>query len=277
MTFFAPVNGLLTFAAPYFNYFNVVFTPLYIMILAEASRARPPLLLSLPLLTGVLLLIFTAGPVIPLWCLIFILSGAASAQHSDTAPAAHAITRTRAEGIALAIAVGYVVPSIVFAAYLTLPALVFWFGFHLYMSVCKAAWRAARPHPHTAQADVDGAIIKRLYAASFVVTAAAHIAVVASKMHDLALLRDFFFPPWSSLVPTASMNPMWVVELFQWDKWLSMLAVVLATFWFAKDATECFQLLLWHVGATATVGPGASIAGALLWRETRLAQKSKRS
>jgi Na+/melibiose symporter-like transporter len=63
-------------------------------------------------------------------------------------------------------------------------------------------------------------------------------------MHDPALLLDFFFPPWSSLVPTATMNPAWVVELFQWDKWLSMIAVILATFWFAKDAKERVQLLL---------------------------------
>jgi hypothetical protein len=179
MTFFAPVNGLLTFAAPYFNYFNIVFTPLYIMILAEASRARPPLLLSVPLLTGVLLLLFTAGPIIPLYCLIFVLSGAASAQHSDTdtdtdtAPSAHAITRTRAEGISLAIIVGYVIPSMAFAAYPTLPMLVLWFGFHFYMSVCKAVWRATRPA--TAQVEAGVAIIRRLYATAFVVTSVAHI------------------------------------------------------------------------------------------------------
>ncbi|KAF8507662.1 hypothetical protein JB92DRAFT_2958609 [Gautieria morchelliformis] len=269
MAFLAPVEGLLGFASTYFNYFNVAFTPLYLMIQVEASRMHVPRVLSLPLITGILLLLFTAGPIIPLYCLAFVLTGAASAQNSDNATTAFAINRNHAEAIAFAVVVGYVIPTIGLAAFMDLPTLLIWFGFHPWMSLLKAVWRGARAD--TSQVDI--AIVKRLYAITFVVTSIAHICAVLERRHDLEVLRSFFLPPLSNLQPKATVSPTWVMELFQWDALLSIVAVMMATLWFAKDAKELSRLLIWHVTATMTVGPSASICGAFLWRETCLARK----
>ncbi|KAF8459778.1 hypothetical protein JB92DRAFT_3103276 [Gautieria morchelliformis] len=167
--------------------------------------------------------ILTGGPIIPLYCLAFILTGAASAQNSDNAITAFAINRNHAEAIAFAVVVGY------------------------------GVWRGARAN--TSQMDIT--LVKGLYAVTFVVTSIVHISTVLSSIHDLQVLKSFLFPPLSNFAPKATVSPTWVMEVFQWDGLLSVVAVMMVTLWFAKDAKELSRLLIWHVAATMTVGPSA--------------------
>jgi len=274
MAFLAPVEGLLgSLSFPYFAYFNIIFAPLYLMILVEANRLRRPLILSLPLITGILLLTLTAGPIIPLYCLAFVLTGAASAQHTNKEIPEFAISRKNAEAIAFGVIVGYVIPSIGLVAYQDMPSFVIWFAFHFWMSMFQTIWRVARPDTR----QVDGKIVQGLYAATFVVASVTHIIAVGSRIHDLRVLGSFFLPPMSALEPTPTLSPTWDLDLFQWDAVLSLAAVMIATMWFAKDAKERSRLLMWHAAATVTVGPGASVCGAFLWREICLTRKATRS
>ena len=273
MAFWAPMEGLLGHTFDYFNYFNVTFVPLYLLILVEANRLRRPLILSIPMITGIVLLVLTAGPIMPLYCLAFVLTGAASAQNSNKEIPEFAISRKNAEAITFGVAVGYVIPSILLAAYQNIPVFVIWFGIHIYMAMFQMIWRVARPDTQ----QMDSKIIQGLYAVTFVASSVTHIIAVLSRIHDLQELSTFILPPMSSLEPSTTLSPTWHMDLTQWDIWLSQIAVMAASFWFAKDGKERFRLLMWHIAATLTVGPGASVCGALIWREIRLTKKVTRS
>ena len=265
MAFLAPADAFLNDPVTwtYFMYSNVMFVPLYLMTHVEAFRHRRPLVLSAPLITGILLLMMTAGPIMPLYCFAFVITGAASFQNSGSTPSEFAINRKDAEAVAFGMIVGYVIPSIALTAFRDMPTYGLWVGFHGYMAMLRTTWRVARSD--TPQ--VDTTIIKGLYALTFVVTSVLHIVLVLSRIHDAQLLKDFFLPPLSSLEPSTTLSPTWVLDLLQWDKALAMIAAMVATLWFAKDGKQRSLLLTWHIISTITVGPSASICGALLWRE----------
>jgi len=263
MTYRAPLDGLLipsTF--PYFVFFNVIFTPIYLCILVEANRVRGPPALSRSLLTGAILIMCTAGPIMPLYSLAFVLSGAASAQRRG-GKSDFAVNRKNAEAIAFGIFVGYAIPSYVLYIAPSVLTFVTYIPYHLWMSLASAAWRAVRPDtPKT-----DTIIIKALYVILFAAAAIAHIGAIVYRWPDVQAALDFLLVPLSGLEPVQGVSPVWVLNLFQWDAWLSMTAMMIASLWSGKDAKERYRLVMWHVAATVIVGHGASLAGSLLWRE----------
>jgi len=267
MAFLAPADLFLkpdSVSWPYFQYSMVIFAPLYLLIQVEAVRNNRPLILSAPLIIGTVLAALTAGLIMPLYCFAFVLSGSASLQIWSTEyDDEFAVNRKDAEAVAFGVIVGYVMPSIALAVFHDLLTFVLWFGFQGYMSALQTTWRIGRSD--TPQ--VDTTIVKGLYALTFVVTSITHIVHVLSRIHDIQLLKGFFLPPLSALEPSPTLSPTWDLDLFQWDVVLSLLAVMVATLWFAKDGKQRSMLLIWHVAATMTVGPSASVCGALLWRE----------
>ena len=233
------------------------------MIQVEAYRKRRPLVLSSPLTLGVILIALSAGPVMPLYCMAFVLSGAASLQNSNSVLSEYTVNQKDAEAIAFGIVFGYIVPSLALPAIRNVMAFTLWFGYHAYIAILLTSWRAMRPD--TPQADTT--IIKGLYALSFVATSITHVVVFLSKMHDLKVLKDFFVPPTSALEPNLTQSPTWDLDLFRWDLVLTLLAMMVATLWFAKDAKERSRIFIFHVIGTMTIGPSASVCGVLLWRE----------
>ncbi len=94
---------------PLLTYFLSTSLPLLALPALESVRSGRPAVLALSVLVGLAGQLFTVGAVLPIFWLVFILSGAARVTPSATAPTA--ISSAHAQAVCFGILVGAAVPS----------------------------------------------------------------------------------------------------------------------------------------------------------------------
>jgi hypothetical protein len=109
-----------------------------------------------------------------------------------------------------------------------------------------------------------------MYIIGFISSAIGHFTFVLPRLGDLSMLKRSFIPSGIILDPATTPLEQSVIDIFQWDGGLCIIASMLATFWCAGNIKQFVGILAWHLCSTIAFGPGAAVAGVFIWREKLL-------
>ncbi|PFH45637.1 hypothetical protein AMATHDRAFT_158385 [Amanita thiersii Skay4041] len=269
------------------GYFMGTALPLLVLLAVETTRYRRsvnasggwlknPLLSSFSLL-GLVYQCFSFGVTIPIYWLFYILSGADGAASGTRQHRRVVLTREHAEAILFGIVMGAVVPS--FGMLILNDAIVtgMWQVFPMLVSLFKSVHLAVRPPRVQAGAGGDTTgygLLRVVYLLTAIVASSTHVATVWPRL-VLSLTGNneggWFGPD--------SVVGLLVLEFLQWDLTFTYAACIIASFWLVREVVNgvrgVVKVVLWYVLAVPVIGPGAAIAGVVIWREGRLEEEWK--
>ncbi|KAJ6606436.1 hypothetical protein DFH09DRAFT_1017435 [Mycena vulgaris] len=247
---------------PFLTYFMGSTMALLALPAFEACRSGRHSLLALPVLFGLLMQVMTVGAVLPIYWLIFILTGAAQRRAGGENTQ---ISSAHAQAVVFGLNIGAGIPSICLLVLQDPYVTALWQLFPLWQFLAQSAHilvRRPSAHPGSGYSWVSA-----LYLGAFIIASSTHIGTVA-KARNLEGIKDVFLP---SVAPLTSAAPnMKVLDLLQWDGVFAFASTLLGTLWFARTSRQALGLTLWNVVGSALVGPGAAIAAVALWREAYL-------
>lgn len=275
-TGFGPLDGhicaLVTFfqvmmeepTLPFFAEFFVSFATLATIPYIEAARNGCSAALSLPLIVGLAYQSIPVGFIMPLYWLIFIWTGSSSL-HKRIQGADAKIDHGHAEGILFALVIAYLIPTAGMMSLDDAYVTAIWHGFPILMTVADFGHRLFRP-----SSDSGYKTVRATYIILFVITSSYHISIVWPTFRDYATFKHLFIPSVRPLDPSATPLELGILNFLKWDAAGAYVSSILATFWFSRNMREFLVIALWCTVAVPVVGPGATIAGVFLWRETVL-------
>ncbi|KAJ6608636.1 hypothetical protein B0H10DRAFT_521872 [Mycena sp. CBHHK59/15] len=247
--------------SPFLEYFMGTAMPLLALPALESCRNGRHFSLGLPVLFGLLMQVMTVGVVLPIYWLLFILTGSAQRHAARETK----ISQAHAEAVIFGLIIGAGIPSICLLVLQDSYVTALWQLFPLWQFLAQSAhlfFRRPSAHPESAYSSVLA-----LYIGLFIVSSSIHIGTL-SKTTDLESIKAVFLP---SLTPLTSVEPsLKVLDLLQWDGFFGFVSTLLGTVWFARTAQQAVCIMLWNVVGSVLVGPGAAIAAVALWRETHL-------
>ncbi|KAH7889937.1 hypothetical protein F5I97DRAFT_2071981 [Phlebopus sp. FC_14] len=230
----------------------------------EAAREKRSFFLRMPAAVGILFQIMSLAVIMPIYSLVFIVTGAAgrTARSSDGAR----INQANAEALLFAFSVGYVIPTVCMILFEDPIVTAIWQIFPLMMEVAQFAHRVIRPPSRYIESGYR--TVQATFIFIFVASAVIHAVYVWPLLRDVQALEKMFVP--SLHGPATSSLVGGVVAFIKWDMIIGGGSTVLSTLWMANSVTHLISIILWHSTATVLLGPGAAIAGVLLWREAQL-------
>ncbi|KAF8637127.1 hypothetical protein AX17_003031 [Amanita inopinata Kibby_2008] len=251
---------------------------------ATGKRAKNILLSRFSVL-GAIYQIVTVGVTIPIYWMFFVLSRTSSPSRKNTSYRS-VLTRKHAEAVAFGVLIGGIIPSFGLIVLNDPHVSAIWQFFPFLVSVFKYLHLAIRsPRSSKKTNDTNDAldVVCLLYLLTAIIASSVHVSTVWPRLIlqlsgklERESLAALFIPArlYGSAWPTPSGL---VLEFLQWDALFACAASVLATFWLAMDGyaegggwKTASRVACWHALAIPLVGPGASIAGVAIWRETRL-------
>ncbi|KAJ7771632.1 hypothetical protein B0H16DRAFT_190530 [Mycena metata] len=249
-------------ARPLLNYFLGTSLPLLALPALEAHRAstRGPAILSFPVLFGLAGQVFTVGAVLPLYWLIFILSGAAS----TTPTSSTKISSEHAQATVFSLIIGVGVPSACLLFLRDPHVTALWQLFPLYQLIAYSGHLLVRPPQANSSGNGFG-WVQALYLSSFIVGSSTHLSTIAAAPSVASVFLPRTGAPGIGVAPE-----LLVLDVLQWDSIFAFGSTMLATLWFAHTTRQALTIALWNVVGTIIVGPGAAIAAVALWRESYL-------
>ncbi|KAJ6620264.1 hypothetical protein B0H10DRAFT_1792052 [Mycena sp. CBHHK59/15] len=249
-------------ALPFLNYFLGTSVPLLALSALESVRKGSHASLALPVVFGLLSQVMTVGVVLPIYWLIFILTGAARRRVGGDRTR---VPKARAEAAVVGLIVGAAIPSVWLVVAKDPYVTAIWQFFPLWQFLSQSANQLVRGR--TTHSASGYSWIRALYAGAFLAAAGIHISS-AWNTPDLASAKALFLP---SLTPLTSAAPNLQVRNFlQWDAVFGFGSTLVASLWFARNSRQLAYIVLWNVLGSVVVGPGAAIAAVALWRESCL-------
>ncbi|KAH7919904.1 hypothetical protein BV22DRAFT_1074737 [Leucogyrophana mollusca] len=236
------------------------------VLYAEAARETHPSLLHMPVVVGIIFQCFTFAVVMPVYWLVFVLTGSAT-RHASSNSGSTKINQANAEALLFALLVGFVIPTVGMFVLEDPTVTVIWQGFPFWMELAQFAHRLIRPPTRFIESGYR--TIQATYSFVFLASAALHITYVWPIVNNHPLLKLLFVPSLLTLDPGTPLKES-IAHFIKWDMIFGAGSSILATFWFAENVKELTILLLSHICVTAVFGPGAAIAGAFMWREAKL-------
>lgn len=241
----------------------------------EAARDRRSFALRTPTAIGVLFQLASMGVVMPIYSLLFVITGTASTQPSTTRTPnpPSKINQANAEALLFGLVLGYVLPTTLMLFLVRPFVTATWQGFPLLITFAIFVHKLIRPPSRYVQSG-HSTIVATL-AFTFVLSALLHAVYVWPVLTDSVALQTMFVPAVGVLDPATMSLTDGVLEFIKWDMILGVGSVILATFWMADSVLRLVGILVWYGVATIVLGPAAAIAGVLLWRERRLNGQSQ--
>jgi len=249
---------------PFFTEFFVSFATLVTIPYMEAARNGRSAALSLPLIVGLLCQSIPVGLVMPLYWLVFVWTGASSL-HKRPVDAYARIGHGHAEGTLFALVIAYFIPTAAMISLDDAYVTAIWHSFPILMSAADFGHRLFRPSSESGYNTV-----RATYIILFIITSSYHISIVWPKFGDYATFKFLFIPSLHPLDPSATPLGLGILNFLKWDAAGAYVSSILVTFWFSRNLRELLVIVLWCAIAVPAFGPGATIAGAFLWRETVL-------
>ncbi|KAG0706336.1 hypothetical protein DFH29DRAFT_995977 [Suillus ampliporus] len=228
---------------------------------AEATRESHSNRLRIPATIGMLFQLCSCAVVMPIYWFAFALTG-------GTTSASNRINQGNAEALLFALLVGYAIPTVCMVVLQNPVMTAIWQIFPLFMKA--AQWAHCKIRPPSRHAGSGYGTVQAMYMLVFIASAYSHVAYVWPLLNNPALFQKIMIPPIASLDSTTISIPEGAAALLQWDMIFGGGSTILVTLWFAGSLTDLMLLILWHVWATFAVGPGAAIAGAMMWREATI-------
>jgi hypothetical protein len=251
-------------ALPSTAYALTALNPIALFPFIEASRNRRHVTLAFPVIMGLLYQNFTIAVIMPLFCLAFVVSGAATLHKRPAGPHTM-IDHGQAEGLAFGLVIGFIIPT---ASMLVLQdpiVTAIWQAIPLWFSIAHFAHRVVRPNKESGYKT-----IQVTYIICFIITSSTHFSIIWPRLGDWATLKELLAPSLSPLDPITTSIIQGTVDFLKWDAIIASTTVILTSFWFPKTITQTAGFFVWYIISIPLVGPGASIAGVLLWREALL-------
>jgi hypothetical protein len=230
----------------------------------EAAREKRSIFLRIPAAVGVLFQLFSFAAIMPIYYVALILSGAAIG--SPVKGHATKITQGSAEALLFALVAGYIIPTVCMIIFQDVTPTALWQGYPIIMALAQFVYLVIRPSRHV---ESGYATIQTMYGLIFVTSAIFHIYYTWPLFFDIQQFQKVLVPQLALSKRSLSL-PEGVAAVIQWDAVFGIGSTLLVTFWFARGVKEMVFLLLWHVLSSVAFGPGAAIAGVLLFREARL-------
>jgi len=228
----------------------------------ESARKGRSTAIAFPVITGLLYQTFSAAVILPLWWLVFIVTGGADLHRPSYIIRRNTrIVQGQAEGILFSIFVGFLLPTVGMVVFEDPQVTALWQGFPLWMSIGNVCHRLFRPSPKSGHT-----VVQICYLLCFVLSSSYYIGTVWPRFQDVKQLQHFFLPHLSPLASEGTLE-LGALEFLKWDTAITIGSMMLGTLWFARSATEFVLLVLWNAVVSVALGPCAAIAGVFLWRE----------
>ncbi|KIK92017.1 hypothetical protein PAXRUDRAFT_148219 [Paxillus rubicundulus Ve08.2h10] len=248
-----------------------LFTTLAVLTIipfAEAAREKRPFVLRGPAAVCIMFQLASLGVVMPLYSLLFVVTGAASLGSGPLTTPGTKVNQANAEALLFALVLGYVVPTLCMLVYEDPMLTAIWQVFPLLTELSQFAHRVIRPPSKYIES--GHRTVMATFGLVFVASAAMHATYVWPFFGNWEGLRAMVVPSLGALDPTATSLAENVVAFLKWDFIIGAGSTMLSTLWMADDFVQCLAIVLWHGVATVLLGPGAAVAGVWLWREARL-------
>ncbi|KAG2115196.1 uncharacterized protein F5147DRAFT_412544 [Suillus discolor] len=231
----------------------------------EAAREKRSIFLRMPAVVGVLFQLFSFAAIMPIYYVAFILSGAAIG--SPVKGRATKVTQGSAEALLFALIAGYIIPTVCMVIFQDLISTALWQGYPIIMALAQFVYLIIRPSSRHVESGY--AITQAMYGLIFVTSAVFHIYYTWPLFFDLQNFQKVLVPQLALSKRPLSLSEG-VAAVIQWDAVFGIGSTFLVTFWFTQSVKEMVLLFFWHVLSSVAFGPGAAIAGVLLFREARL-------
>ena len=229
----------------------------------EAARKPRSTWLRMPAATGIFFQLCSCAVIMPVYCFAFMLTGG-----TNRRSASDNINQRDAEALLSTLLVGYALPTVCMVVLENPVMTAIWQVFPLYMKA--AQWAHCKIRPPSLYAGSGYRIVQVVYMLVFLASASLHVAYIWPLFSSPTLFRNIMIPPTTSLDPATISITEGAAAFLKWDMIFGAGSTVLMTLWFARNLTDLVLLVLWHALATIAVGPGAAIAGAMLWREATI-------
>jgi len=252
---------------PFLAYFMGTGAPLIAIPAVESFRKGRHFSIGYPLVVGFFCQVATVGVTMPVFWLLFIVSGAAKLNRRSGNEQT-LVTHAHAEAIIFGVCVGSIIPTA--CMFLLNDPLVtaIWQAFPVWVSIAQFGHHLFRPASRYPESGYK--TVRALFVGLFIVSSSTHLASIWPKIGDLVALQFLFLPSIPVLNPATTTVELKVLDFLKWDAVFGFASSILATFWFARNAKQFTALLAWHVVAVPVFGPGAAIAGVAIWRESLL-------
>ncbi|KIJ60618.1 hypothetical protein HYDPIDRAFT_138813 [Hydnomerulius pinastri MD-312] len=244
---------------------------LSIIPFVEAAREKRSFFLRTPAAVGVIFQLLTLGVIMPLYSLLFIVTGAAGRKPGPTSGAK--INQANAEALLFALFVGYIIPTVCMIIFEDPIVTAIWQAFPLLMEVAQFVHRVIRPPSRYIESGYR--TVQATFIFIFLASTAIHAFYVWPLLGDFETLREMFVPSVVAQNPATSSLSDGVAAFIKWDVIIGGGSTILSTAWMANGVLEFIAIILWHSVAIVLLGPGASIAGVLLWKEAKLNRGSQ--
>ncbi|KAJ7611585.1 hypothetical protein FB45DRAFT_1037239 [Roridomyces roridus] len=251
---------------PFLTYFMGNFMPLAALLSFESFRQGRHPLLAFPVVFGLLMQVMTVGAKTPIYWLIFILTGAAQRQVDGPKTT---ITSAHAQSVAFGLFIGAVVPTVCLVVLEDSHVTAIWQLFPLWQYLAQSAHLLVCPASTHKESGYPW--VQALYIAAFVFGSSVHVGTLA-KANTLEGVKAALMPSLNSL--NSAPPHLKVKDFLQWDAFFGFSSTLLATLWFAENASQIMVIALWNIFASVLLGPGAAIAAIALWRESNLHRSS---
>ncbi|KAF7972110.1 hypothetical protein HWV62_18940 [Athelia sp. TMB] len=240
------------------------FGTLVLGLAVESARVERSALVGLYVAIVMVAQFATAAVMLPVYWLIFVLSGAAK----RTASSGSGVDQAHAESVVFGIFTGYALPSLAMLLMDNPYATAFWQPFPLWIFLAQHAYLAIRPRAGSAKSGYM--TIQSAYTAVFLTAGVSHMYYAAPM-----LLAGEFAAYSAQLTPDLAIDASSTVQaaslgLLQWDILFVQLSTLCACLWTAQSTTEFVGIIGWLAVGAVTVGPAASVAAIFAHRERKL-------
>jgi hypothetical protein len=236
----------------------------------EAARQKRNLLLEFQWVIGIMYQKYTGGVILPIYWLLFVVTGAAALHYTPQAHNGSKIDQKHAESIILALVVGFIAPTLAMFIAADQYAIAFWQAFPIWMYIVQLLYLSIRPASPTSGAST----VNITFLGLFVLSALPHfylITLILFSPNASAVFKSLFLPSLASLDPDSTTIDQGIMDLIKWDYVIMLVSTFAATIWVVdRNAKGIVGLVAWWVVSILLFGAGASIVGVFWWREGRL-------
>ncbi|OAX40504.1 hypothetical protein K503DRAFT_687381 [Rhizopogon vinicolor AM-OR11-026] len=227
---------------------------------AEAVRESRSAWLRMPATTGIIFQLCSCAVIMPVYWFTFALTGGTTRRDN--------INQGNAEALLSALLVGYALPTVCMVVLENPVMTAIWQVFPLFMKI--AQWAHCKIRPPSRYTGSGCRTVQAMYMLVIITSASLHAVYIWPLFNSPALFQKIMIPPMAPSDSTTISITEGVAAFLKWDMAFGAGSTILITLWFARSLTDLVLLILWHAVATIAVGPGAVIAGAMLWREATI-------